>query len=100
VPSGGAVSAAPAAAAAGGAAPAAAAEEKKEEKKEEKVGLFLVHGRMQPLILGDTGGVRRRYGLRSLRLSTLQSVHITCQNTMGSLKWMHDLVNFSTLGQH
>lgn len=85
VPSGGAASAAPAA---GGAAPAAAAEKEEEKKEEEKVrvALFQILTPLIPIVLlcrrpciADvepmisfyvlTGRVRRRYGLRSVRLN-------------------------------
>lgn len=70
VPSGGGGGVSAAAPAAGG-APAAAAEEKKEEKEEEKVrGLFFRFPASNLICnLPFPGRVRRRHGLRSLRLN-------------------------------
>lgn len=67
VPSGGGGGGGGAVATGGGAAPAAAAEEKKEEKEEEKVRFSDVL-RTPTCSPGRAGGVRRRHGLRSLRL--------------------------------
>lgn len=75
VPSGGA-----AAPAAGGAAAAAggAAEEKKEEKVEGKDTFNRLRRRIQLLTVGyREGGVRRGYGLRSLRLSVSYHCPVT-----------------------
>ena len=99
VPSGGAV-----AASSGGAAPAAggaaAAEKEEEKKEEEKVSSLPVH-----LLTPDfnhlgkrfAGGVRRRYGLRSLRLrhvSLAKFVHYRITSPCGfaaMMTYLHDL---------
>ena len=75
VPSGGAVAAAaPGAAAAGGAAAEAPKEEAK--KEEEKVSKFHVLP-PYPVLTDIAGGVRRRHGLRSIRLSAIDCTSCT-----------------------
>lgn len=91
VPSGGAGAAAAGGAAAGG---AAAAEEAKEEAKEE--GTYIQHSPLPsfaPLTLHREGGVRRRHGIRPLRLneSTAKS-HVPLETTKSGrsvLLWQH-----------
>lgn len=74
VPSGGGGGAGPAAGAAGGAAPA---EEKKEEKAEE--GMLTILTRKRALLtIHREGGVRRRHGFRSFRLSNRLTLRCVC----------------------
>jgi len=77
VPAGG--GAGPAAAAAGG--PAPAAEKKEEEKPEEKVCVRLhnpADGDVEQK--AHAGRVRRRYGLRSVRLETFECIGVANSN--------------------
>ncbi len=69
VPSGGAAAASSGGAAAAGGAGAAEEAKEEEKKAEEKVSVHLLLLTLCPLtICPITGGVRRRYGLRSFRL--------------------------------
>ena len=76
VPSGGAAASSAPAAAAGGAAEAPKEEEKKEEEKvsisSSSSGSFDISGFCAHYFLLFTGGIRRRHGLRSLRLNALK----------------------------
>lgn len=85
VPSGGgAVAGGAPAAGGGGAAPAA--EEKKEEKAEEKVSCVIVVYPFRRVDRRLAGGIRRRHGLRTVRLKGLRLAGGSIASWFGSIR--------------